>query len=750
MSAERAPRKRDQVEAATLSEIDLEAIADQELLEEIAEAELKAEQKAGDRAIGLLGRAVNPMMAGYFPQIAGAATKATAEIGELFGAQPAKSYTEYRDEAAKLLSSDTGAPRSETAAQIAGLAGSLASGAAIAKGLSKIPGAAKALSIGGEGVLSTAAKGAALGAGSAFLANPGDIEGQVSLGQIDERLRAMTPGALFGAGIGAIGGMAAAPAKLAGRFQQIDEITPKEFAAIEAAATRQNVPATLGTFTNQKLPRQLEVMLGEMPVTGHGQRVGQERMAMYQGMQQAIAQGTSKRATQDKAFVGQSMREQLNKMVDRIYEPIAKKYSQIMPELEIASVNEKTLDKSMDFYDRMIDRSSSILRDGPQAKAIKGWIQQIRSARNARDLDNSQTGLFQLSNEFQRSGAGVPKELSALMDGVERQKRRAIVEAALEAQGGRTVQQLKIPGIKMTGRERESRDLAETLVKDLKATDKEYSQFIESLENVGVKRGKVTRGTFMRALDSLSDEDIYNKLSKVNDRRFWDKLSVDAPEVVELLQSRMMADLVEKSIPSGGSINEISVQKFINAVEDFRKKSPTLYRVVFEAQSPAQLQSRFQLPVQPVGQMIQDIGLLSRRMPNIGEVNPSRTGLASETIDQAKSFWSPRSQIGAGAMNYLYRNLMTPQTIGEAVGRASRGPSISAGMGSGMNNAVISGPKIEGVPEGYLRQVPEVEVPLLLEQISKDQGLRVTEKAQYSNLVNKHRKIPQNYLMVPQ
>lgn len=750
MTATRAPKQRDQVESAVAGEVamsdaDIQALAEQELIEEIARQELEEEmkQKRGDAAIGMVSRVLDPIMLGYSPQVIGGLSKAGAEIGELFGAGEAKDYVDYRDEAAKLLRGDTGNPTLEGASTATGVVASLFGPGLAAKGMKKVaPTLAekigKAVNFGGEGVLATTARGAAMGAGAGALTNPGEIEGQVSPLQLDERLQAMMPGALIGSTIGLVGGAMAAPGKIAQRFQTVPEVTERELNTLMGSANRQNVPLTIGTMTNQPLPRKLEVMLGESPMTAAGGRVAAERAAMYQGMQQAISRGTKGRADQDKAFIGQSMREHLKGMVDRIYKPIQDKYAQVMPELELAKVNAASLNKSMDYYKRMIERSSSILRDGPESKAILSWVEQIKGSRNARELDNAYSALNRLATEFRASGKGVPQELLSLMDGVDRQKRRAIVEAALESQGGRSMQVLQREGKKITGRERESKQLADSLIKDLKATDKAYAQFIESLENVGVKRGKVTRGTFLQALDSMSDEDLYNRLSKVNDMRFWEKLETDAPQVVELLRTRMMADIVEDAIPAGGDIGQISVQKFINKAEDLKSKSPTLFRIVFERRQPQ---------FGDAGQMIEDIGLMSRRMPNIGEVNPSRTALAADTINQTKSWFSPRTHLGAEMQDYLYRNLMTPQSIGEAAARATRPLSI---MGSSltsrsMNAPILEVPKIEGFRMDQLRPVSQVELPLLSDQIAKDPNLSVTERARYQNLINKHRQVPIDY-----
>jgi hypothetical protein len=172
--------------------IDFQPIESAQPKIDFQKAETQPETSMGDKAQTYLENFGNAVSLGYLPQLQAGATKGLEAVGAL----PETKYLDERDANIQRIAQES--ERNPEAATIGKIGGTISGGFM----------APEAPVLKGAGLMKSIGRGAIIGTGYGAAQNPGDVPGELSPLQAEERAKNAGKGALIGAGMGAASSVA--------------------------------------------------------------------------------------------------------------------------------------------------------------------------------------------------------------------------------------------------------------------------------------------------------------------------------------------------------------------------------------------------------------------------------------------------------------------------------------------------------------------------------------------------------------
>lgn len=525
----------------------------------IQAAQARPKSSMADTALEGFGKGAS---LGYLPQMQAGVEKATDAIGDLkdkalqtigldqltsLDAQlrkqgfklPDSTYVEVRDSNIKRQAQQ--AKDNPITAGVSNVAGGVATGIATAPLMAWANGA-KAVTLGGkigQGMLQGARTGIVYGAA----ANPGDIEGEISPLQLQDRGVNAFKGGLLGAGLGAgaavVGagyqGVKNSPAKvkaqLADKIGQDVEFTPKAnpdrilTAAKNIGIDESHVPKAV--LSDNPTYQDMESGLSQS-----GSLVARPTRTLYNKFFDAIDAAKEKisgQKTPDSKFAsGSGIKDDLTKAVEDQRAPVSEMYDDMAKDLKKVPVDQSVVNKVFAQLKRnplfqnqqgraLLEDHKSMVLDQPELSSLKELRSTVRSSlgKDASDLDQSRVNklaeaITQVRNEsVNAQKANLPARMHSEVD---------------------------------------------NLIDQITLADRAHASNIGDVNSIkGLIGNKPVSspGEFMRKLGQMSEEDLAKRASNL-DTTSMKALQKTYPSVFEKVQQARVNDMIARSTTSNG------------------------------------------------------------------------------------------------------------------------------------------------------------------------------------------------------
>lgn len=525
---------------------------------------IKPETPAGDAVGAAIEGFGQGASLGYLPQLQALVEMMTPnpnkEVDERLRSegfildQPEENYTTYRDQ------------NIARQAQLAETNPYIYHGAQIAGGIATAPAVearlAKAIPLAARGSL--ALRGAATGGGIGLLQNPGDVEGEVSLTQIPDRLLNAGVGTVIGGGLGKLGSMGARAKALDGAGSAVTDdasrllLREKSHAGeIRQAAEELGAPVLSGQTSSSKLVQNLEDMLQSSPslIGQRRRRVAEEGLdAVRKSLQESLDAPMGETL----ASTGSKLKESISSKIRAENEPISAMYETLKESTKHIPISKKSVDAIARNIGKLDDvRAGEGFESGSFAKTIMNRVKALESVDDVKRL-----------RTIVRKNATTPEKRAVL---------RAIDPKLRALEEGTVVREAKKLA-KDTGSGALGKNLM-GLVDERKAADSAYSGLMENLRELGgiVKKGKVFGPeSFAQTIESMGDEEFARRiLAKGNHKqlKFLQETFPDEAQHIFNLEKRRILDQATKD-------KVINPRLVLKELED-RKLSPEAQEIMF-------------------------------------------------------------------------------------------------------------------------------------------------------------------------
>lgn len=577
--------------------------------------------------------------------------------------------------------------------------------------------------------LTGAAKGAIGGSIAGAIQNPGEVQGPEGA-QVGDR----AVNALIGGLIGApVGGLVGAGQKTVKDVQESaswkptnefgDELstfqnkaleTPEEYATkVAQAGEKLNVKPSTGMLNQDRIVKGQEAILAESPSL-----VGTFKRNQLIKIQNQLNERAKKIAGDvpdaDADLLGLDLKNAIMRTIRERNAPIAKLYNAIEGQLQSVPV----ADKEAQNWAKILNQKyleTQLNQSSPSAPSIRAAINDVLNANNFGQVAKAVSQLQQIGRQTKDGVlAEAANDLKNLYQNSLETYARKIAETSPD-------KALRVPF---------GQNIDVEMSSAIKMADEQYRPFMQMLTKFARSSGlagrkeRVTVGQVLDRLDQTKSKDVIDKLWASGDGRTLAEMSMQLPDVFDKLRKAKITEILNKAIISGDQAEPLA-QRFIKQVDAMPSTAQKLLFGNMES-------------------FIPELATLTRSMPSMALVNPSRTSTGSDLVSNALGSLNPvtnvRDLLRLGVMQQPAQALGTswrPSGV-DVINRASSIPiSLGASAAAASRPSIeIPEKKIMGWNESYLVPLLPNQIPAYLDNINRDPSISKVEKARINMLVN--------------
>lgn len=419
---------------------------------------------------------------------------------------------------------------------------------------------------------------------------------------------------------------------------------------ITAAAERLGTSPTRGMLSDDKFIQKLESSIMQTPSRA-GQELADEAAGVNKSMKTA-AEGVFDpfRTAENKNQLAMAAKKSMGSAIDTRLQPAIDVYNEVAQKSPLINVSQKSAKRIAQNIEKLPYAKILGTQESSFAKNINDNLARVE---NLEDLRNLRSYVGKLSGDNAVSST-MRHTAGEIYDKLSRLEQNSITLNVIET----------------TKSGRISRALGKKMVADLRGANKVYAEASQDLKEIAKLSGmgKVSNyADFTRKLESMSDEQMLQKMFRPNNEKLLLKVQKSFPEAFESMKKAKMMELYSQSLTKG----EISIPKLLNKAKNL---SPSVKKMMFGDKSD---------------QVIKDIETVYNSVPQ--RVGPSGTpeGIEYMGFDP----FSPSSWFKELTAQTKAKLLKNPEAFARF---KSKGPSL---------------PKEKTVTDGLKRKALESTVP---------------------------------------